>query len=73
MWHNNRDVTATYAHHSSQWAWAEISGLGWRRIKNGSTDGCTNIFLMMNSARAAGRKVSVDVNNQNLITTAYLL
>ena len=29
MWHNNKQVVATFASHHSQNAWANISGVGW--------------------------------------------
>lgn len=73
MWHNNKQVLATFVHHTTQWAWANIDGLGWRRVKDGAADGVTNLFTMMNAARASGRPVNVYVDSANLITTAYLL
>jgi hypothetical protein len=73
MWYYNRNVTATYANHTSQWAWANISGLGWRRIKDGAADGVTNLFIMMNAACANSKLVHVYVDGSNLITTAYML
>lgn len=73
MWHNNKKVLSTYAHHTSQWAWANIDGLGWLRIKDGAPDGCTNLFIQLNAARANDRLVHVYIDTNNLITTAYLM
>jgi immune inhibitor A len=73
MWHSNKLVLATYAYHTSQWAWANIEGVGWLRVKDGAADGVTNLFVMLNAARSSGRRVSVYVDGSNLITTAYLL
>lgn len=73
MWHNNKKVTATYANHTSCSAWAEIEGVGWRRIREGAADGCTNLFIMLNAARANDRLVHVYIDDAGLITTAYLL
>jgi hypothetical protein len=73
MWHYNKKVLATFVHHTTQWAWADIDGLGWRRIKDGAPDGCANLCTMMNAARANDRLVHVDVDASNLIVTAYLV
>jgi hypothetical protein len=47
--------------------------VGWLRVKDGAADGVTNLFVMLNAARASGRRASVYVDGSNLITTAYLL
>lgn len=73
MWHNNVKILATFAYYTTQWTWAYIDGVGWRRIKDGAADGCTNLFLMMNAAVANNRNASVFVDGSDLITTAYLL
>ena len=73
MWHYDKDVAMTYAHHTTQSAWANISDLGWKRIKDGAADGCTNLFIMMNTARANNRKVHVFVDGTDRIATAYML
>lgn len=58
-WHYNKTVLMTYAWHTSQWAWANIESLGWRRIKDGSADGTTNMFDAFCEAQASGKKVHV--------------
>ncbi len=73
MWYYDKDVIQTYAWYTSQWAWAYISGLGWRRIKDGAADGVTNLFSLFNAAKANSRKVHVYVDSSNLINGAYLL
>jgi hypothetical protein len=73
MWHNNVRILATFGYYTTQWAWAYIDGVGWRRIKDGAPDGCTNLFVMMNAAVANNRTASVFVESgTDLITTAYL-
>jgi predicted class III extradiol MEMO1 family dioxygenase len=72
MWHNNVKILSTFAHYTTQWAWANVDGQGWRRIKDGAADGCANLFIMMNAAVANNRTVSVFIDSNNLITTAYL-
>jgi hypothetical protein len=73
VWYNNRTVDATFAHYTTQWAWASISGLGWKKIKGGAADGVTNLFVMMCAAKANGKRVNVDIDANGEITTAYLL
>ena len=74
MWHNNRTVVQTYAHHTSEFAWANLDGgIGWKQLKNGAPDGVTNLFVMMNAAKANSRNVNVNIDDAGLITTAYLL
>ncbi len=73
MWHYNRDVDQTYVWHTSQAAWANISGMGWRRIKDGAADGVTNLFSLLNAAKANGRKVHIYVDSNDRINGAYLI
>ena len=66
MWYNNKTVERTYTTNDSQNAWAIISGIsGWKKIKSGATDGVTNTFMLLSTAKANGRQVDVYiVNNQ---------
>lgn len=73
MWQNNLQVLATFASNDSQNAWANLSGLGWRKIGPKTSDGVTNLFQMMNAARASGRPVNVFIDGASQITIAYLL
>ena len=79
---NNRFVLLTYATTDSMNAWAYISNTsggssgenaGWYRIEPRSTDGVTNVFVMMNEARGSNRRVSITTNASGLIYMAYLL
>lgn len=72
MWHNNKKVIQTFVHHTTQWGWANIEGIGWKRIKDDAADGVTNLFIMMCAAKANDRMVNVNIDG-GLITTAYLL
>lgn len=72
IWFYNQKVLYTYAHHTGQWAWAYIEDYGWARIKDGAPDGVTNLFVMMNKAKAKDLLVHVHIE-AGLITTAYLL
>jgi C1A family cysteine protease len=71
-WHYNKKVLATFAHHTSQSAWANIEGLGWRRIQPGTSDGVTNMFATLCGATANNRKVHVYADDK-LIYTIYLV
>jgi immune inhibitor A len=54
IWHYEQRITMAFAH-SSQWAWAHISGLGWRRIKEKAVD----VFSLCGQAIAGGHKAHV--------------
>lgn len=73
MWYYDKKVNATFIHHTNQWTWADIDGLGWKRIKDGAADGSTNLSVMLNAAKANDRLVHVFVDADNLIQTAYLI
>lgn len=70
--YTNKAVVQTFASSDPQNAWANIAGVGWLKIKPGSADGVTNIFIMMNAAKANNRTVNVSTDASNLITIAYL-
>jgi len=61
IWYNKKRVTMTYAQCSTQWAWANISGVpaGWRQIKADLPDAVTNIFALCCNAKARGKYVNV--------------
>jgi hypothetical protein len=67
MWNNNRTVTRTYTSSHSQNCYAIVSGIsGWKKIKTGSTDGVSNVFTVLNSARAGGKNVNVYIVNNTI-------
>jgi immune inhibitor A len=71
-WYYDRTVDATFAHYTSQWAWAAIQGIGWRRLKDGAPDGVTNMFAALCDARATGRNVHVYADG-SLIYTMFMV
>ncbi len=72
MWYNNITVTNAYTSHHSENAWAILSGIsGWKKIKTGATDGVTNVFVVLSTAKANGRPVDVYIVN-NLIERVTL-
>jgi C1A family cysteine protease len=71
-WYYNKKVLSTFAHYTSQWAWANIEGLGWRQIQSGAPDGVTNMFFAFCEALANNRRVHVYADDK-LIYTMYLI
>ena len=65
-WVDNRKVLSTYTWHGAQWAWANIEGVGWRRVRTGSPDGVTNMFIGLCDALANGRKIRAEIDRQFL-------
>lgn len=70
-WHHNKKVQRVYTSHHSDNCWAFIQGIGWRKIKPGTVDGTTNMFIALSAARATDRPVSVYIEN-NTIQIMYL-
>ncbi|MFD3190606.1 hypothetical protein ACFMPD_10065 [Sedimentitalea sp. HM32M-2] len=64
MWNNNKTVSRTYSSTGAQNCWAIISGIsGWKRVKTGNVDGVSNVFHVLNAARAGGKQVDVYIVN----------
>lgn len=72
VWHTHKSVLQTYTTYHSQNAWARIQDLGWRQIETGSTDGVTNMLLVLCGAQTNNRKVNVYVDDSK-IYGLYLL
>lgn len=51
-------VVATFTSPHSKNAWAYIAAGPWRKIEPISTDGTTNMFVLLNAAKAGGKTVS---------------
>lgn len=66
MWHNNVTVNRTYSSKDSQNCWAIINSIsGWKKVKTGSADGVSNVFIALCTAKANNRTIDVYiVNNQ---------
>lgn len=58
-WHSGKTIVQVYASHHDRNAWANLAGLGWRRIHPDAKDGVTNVFAQLVWARATGRTVTV--------------
>lgn len=73
MWHYNKKINATFVHQKSQWAWADIEGIGWKRIKEGATDSMTNVLALLSTARTHEHLVHIHLDANDTIVTACLL
>lgn len=67
-WKYNTKILSTFAASGSQWAWVNVDGVGWRRVKDGSADGVTNMFAAACAAMANARTVHLDIDGQFLYT-----
>ena len=72
-WHYNKKVLGTFVHNTTQYSYANIESLGWRRIRPGAPDGVTNLSVALAAAVANSRKVHVSVDSGGMITTMYLI
>ena len=70
-WYYNKRVYNTFASSASQNAWANVEGLGWRKIKTGNPDGVTNMFAAFCEAVANNLLVHVFADGQN-VSIVYL-
>lgn len=70
-WKNNVTIGTTYATHHLNNCWANINGIGWRKMDGTSNDGVTNLFALVVMAQAFGRPVSVQID-AGKIYMAYL-
>ena len=72
MWNNNKSVLRTHCKNGSSMAWAIIGGIsGWLRVRPGTSDGVTNVLMILNVALANNRDVDVYVR-QGYIEQATL-
>lgn len=70
---SNVQVTATFASPDSMNAWAYLGTGPWRRVQKTSTDGATNMFVLLNAAKAGGRTVSGSYDDTTgMLYTLYM-
>ncbi|EKV00626.1 Astacin (Peptidase family M12A) [Leptolyngbya sp. PCC 7375] len=65
-WYNNRRVYQTFASTGRENAWANIEGLGWRKIAPESRDGVTNMFVAFCEAVANNKRVNAYANGSTV-------
>ena len=71
QWHHNVAVDLVFTTHHGQNAWANLAGLGWRKIQPGGPDGITNMLAVFAQARAKNLKVTVNADTA-AVFQAYL-
>ena len=71
MWSTNKTVIQAYSTFHTENAWANIDGVGYKKIKTGNKDGVTNTFALLCAAKANNRTVNVYIVD-NLIERAYM-
>ncbi len=65
-------ILMVYATPHSQNVWAYIETIGWRKVQMLSTDGSTNMFILLTAARASGIAVSGTLTAAGEISVLYL-
>jgi hypothetical protein len=71
---SNATVVATYTSPHSMNAWAYLASGPWRKIQPISTDGTSNMFVLLNAAKAGGRPVSGSYDDSTgLLYTLYMV
>jgi astacin len=60
--HTNLTVALVYATPHSENAWANFTGLGWRKIDPNTPDGVTDTFEVLAVSRATGRPVHAELD-----------
>lgn len=65
-WNYNVTVSRTYTSYHSQNAWVYINTIGWRKIKTGSSNGVTNMFMAFCEAVANNKKVHVYIDGSSV-------
>ncbi|MEO8851917.1 MAG: hypothetical protein ABI360_09330 [Allobranchiibius sp.] len=70
---SNVQVTSTYASPHSTNAWAYLATGPWRQVQKLSPDGTTNMFMLLNAAKAGGRSVSGSYDDTTgMLYTLYM-
>lgn len=63
VWQHNKQVIRVHVKDGSRQAWAILEGSGWLRIRPTSTDGVTNLVVLISEALANGRRVDAYIYN----------
>ena len=70
---NNKKILRTFTSAHSKNVWAQIETIGWRKVGQESTDGVTNMAILINAARAHNKTVSGFIDDAtNQIKQLYL-
>jgi immune inhibitor A len=70
---SNAHVRMTFTSPHSMNAWGLIETQPWRKVQPISTDGVSNMFTLLNAAKANGRTVSGSYDDSNgMLYTLYM-
>lgn len=70
---SNAHVLMTFTSPHSMNAWGLIETQPWRKVQPISTDGVSNMFTLLNAAKASGRTVSGSYDDSNgMLYTLYM-
>ena len=70
---SNAQVASTFASPHSMNAWAYLASGPWRQVQRISTDGTSNMFVLLNAAKAGGRTVSGSYDDATgMLYTLYM-
>jgi hypothetical protein len=65
-WHNNQKIIRTHAKCNTKMAWALLQDSSWIPIAPQTTDGVTNVFMIMNEGLANNHNVDVYIRNSQI-------
>ena len=66
-------INQVYCSRDSQNAWAHFVATNtWHRILTGATDGVTNVYVLLCTAKANDRQIYVVLDANKNITAAYM-
>ncbi|WP_254563075.1 hypothetical protein [Dyadobacter diqingensis] len=69
----SKKILQVYSSPHSKNVWGFVETLGWRKVQPLTTDGATNMFLVLTAAKSSGIAVSGTIDDaSNEITTIYL-
>lgn len=66
-----KKITQVFTSPHSKNVWANIEGIGYRKVETLTPDGCSNMFQALVAARASGVPVTITINDANLINLLY--
>ena len=69
---SNKKVLRVFTSPHSKNVWGNIETIGWKKVGQNSTDGVTNMAIILNAARANNKTVSGTIDASNLISILYL-
>ena len=60
--HSSKTISRIFCSYHSQNNWAYLAGVGWKKVRTGNADGCTNVHVALTAGRANGKVVTAITN-----------